>query len=482
MMASKNRNGNHHHKRKRTTNDEPSPPPTIIACSKCGLEVASRNQLFRHLRTSENCSLDNTNNNASKGREEKTQFVKVILVLAYLGKAYHGSARNDHRDSVPTVEGCLWKAIAQALSEKTKDNDSSTVAIDASTTSTSLPSSFALQIQENTNPKAMTRSSRTDKGVSSLGNIYSLLLPDVHLLKDEISFTSTINHHLPSDIRLLRVHILSANNNTPSSFDARTCCEARRYRYLIPAKALFRRGDGGNDDNEPTTESIMDLRKRLKKVLLQWGGTHSFHNFTNWRQPSAAAVATHDQRQNHQQKQQQQIPNEDDAKEPTSHFRHVLRCHVEDVIQHNHNDFLVISIKGQSFIYHQIRKMMGATIGVMNATLPPDFIARALKKDEDKGDEINNTANTTIMDVPLAPAEGLVLVECIYSKYCSKHKMEPVGVGTKLLSHGSSGSNAIALCSDWETAPAKLLKDTLDFQEKVYAQICRDQALKFSLL
>mmetsp|Transcript_21206 Transcript_21206/g.51231 ORF Transcript_21206/g.51231 Transcript_21206/m.51231 type:complete len:332 (+) Transcript_21206:47-1042(+) len=330
----------------------------------------------------------------------------------------------------------------------------------------------------------MTRSSRTDKGVSSLGNIYSLLLPDV-AYEDEASFASGINRHLPDDIRLLRIHV--ANNdkndgsNIPMSFNARTCCEARRYRYLVPTRALFRRGEGEGDGG-PAMESIMDLRKRMKQVLLQWGGTHSFHNFTNWKESSSE---TQDRGQNRQNEGQQKVQHDDhgdDAKDATSHFRHILRCHVEDVIQNNARDFLVISIKGQSFLYHQIRKMMGASIGVMNGSLPPDFISRALKKRDDRDVADDDGHCAVAHAVPLAPAEGLVLVESIYSKYCSKHNMEPIGLGTKVLSRGSGGGgDAVPGSSDWEGAAAELAKDTRLFQERVYAQIFRDQELNFSL-
>ena len=308
-----------HNKRQRITKDsKPSQQQqqrtstntklTTFTCSKCGLELPSRNQLFRHLRnTSNECSsstaVDNDNNVANGGRSEEgttATYVKVILIVAYLGKDYHGCARNDCRDTVLTVEGCLWAAIAGALSEKKHSAIATTT-----TSSASASAAFALDLQKHTNPKSMTRSSRTDKGVSSLGNVYSLLLPDDVLNADDedaqLSFASSVNRHLPNDdIRLLRIHISGSGsgsgNNTkfPSSFNARTCCEARRYRYLVPTKALLnnsnskkKENNNSNDDDDEASvtreECIMDLRKRLKQVLLQWGGTHSFHNFTNWK-------------------------------------------------------------------------------------------------------------------------------------------------------------------------------------------------------
>ena len=137
--------------------------------------------------------------------------------------------------------------------------------------------------------------------------------------------------------------------------------------------------------------------------------------------------------------------------------------------------------------------MMGATIGVMNGSLESNFIARALqtpttKKDAGKGNGIIiDSSATTIMDVPLAPAEGLVLVECIYSKYCSKHKMEPVGLGTKLLSNGKVGgdvatSTSTRLSDSWERNSAILVKDTKEFEERVYEQIFMEQGVNYSSL
>ena len=112
--------------------------------------------------------------------------------------------------------------------------------------------------------------------------------------------------------------------------------------------------------------------------------------------------------------------------------------------------------------------MMGATIGVMNKSLEPDFITNALKR------------NNNDVDVPLAPAEGLVLVEAIYSRFCSKHKMEPIGLGTKLFYREESNDSRTANTLCWESAQTKLLYDTNEFQRRVYDQICQDQAEMFS--
>lgn len=451
---------------------------TVTRCSTCNREFPSRNQLFKRLRASNNgcCDPDFVSPTievaadgsflTSHRKRGEIQHKRVVLIVAYLGKNFHGSARNDCIDSVPTVEGCLWKAVCEVFPD---DNKKSTTAAKAS---------FRDYIASKTNPKAMTRSSRTDKGVSALGNVFSLMLPWVW--SSEIDFTDRVNSALPHDVRLLRAMCQSEQSNLPQSFDARSHCEARRYRYFVPAKALFRKGV----DTEK--ESIMDLRKQLKKLLKQWGGTHSFHNFTNWKTDEdlekRAALdleSKHDDEEascTNKEKSKNKITSEkatytDKPEDEPTFFRHILRCHVEDVIQYKEQKFVIISIKGQSFLYHQIRKMMGVSIAIMNGSLPADFITKAFQEGETS---MSGAA-------PLAPSEGLIMVEAMYSKYCSKHQVEPIGLGSKFLYREKKKFDAVSELEEanrkasWDSAAATLLRDTQDFQQKVYDQVCQDQ-------
>ena len=451
---------------------------TVARCSTCHREFPSRNQLFKRLRAANNGCCDpnyvptTTALVESLPKSGEIQQKRVILIVAYLGKNYHGSARSDCNDSMPTVEGCLWKAIGEGFPDIDDENIRQAKV------------SFQDYIASKTNPKAMTRSSRTDKGVSALGNVFSLMLPWVW--SSETNFTDRANELLPSDIRLLRAMCQNEHTNLPQSFDARNHCEARRYRYFVPASALFRKRD---DNVDAEKESILDLRKRLKKVLVQWGGTHSFHNFTNWKPEEDAETRTalevvktkqddqetkeDDDKTNGSKKQSTiKASYTDEPEEKPTFFRHILRCHVEDVIQYKETDFVIISIKGQSFLYHQIRKMMGATIAIMNGSLPSDFITKAFQEGE-------------TFESPLAPSEGLVMVEAMYSKYCSKNKVEPIGLGSKLLYRENKNADAATEQEQanqralWDSATAKMLQDTQDFQEKVYDQVCQDQLCMF---
>lgn len=60
-------------------------------------------------------------------------------------------------------------------------------------------------------------------------------------------------------------------------------------------------------------------------------------------------------------------------------------------------EFSVLRVKGQSFMLHQIRKMVGLTIAVARGHTPLDALHRAWK--------------TERLDLPVAPGLGLVLEE-----------------------------------------------------------------------
>ena len=66
--------------------------------------------------------------------------------------------------------------------------------------------------------------------------------------------------------------------------------------------------------------------------------------------------------------------------------------------------WLRVVVVGQSFMMHQIRKMVGTVIGIMRGTLPPAFLASSLRPE-------------AIVPTPIAPDVGLFLDECIFASY-----------------------------------------------------------------
>jgi hypothetical protein len=183
-----------------------------LACAQCGAQFFSRNKLFAHLGTAH--GLASGGDGGAEG--------KVALVVAYLGTAYHGSARSDVADAVPTVgaavnrainptlalincilrlsEGRLWRAIGDAL---------------PALASEVAARRWAAHLATHVNPPGYTRSSRTDKGVHALGNVLACRLPSAAVATPEAAFCTAINQHLPDDVVVRRRLVV------PMTFDAR---------------------------------------------------------------------------------------------------------------------------------------------------------------------------------------------------------------------------------------------------------------------
>lgn len=72
----------------------------------------------------------------------------------------------------------------------------------------------------------------------------------------------------------------------------------------------------------------------------------------------------------------------------------------------NEMEFIVLKVKGQSFMMHQIRKMVGYTIAVLRGLLDVENRHKVWEHEK--------------FDMPMAPGLGLVLEEVHYSRYNKK--------------------------------------------------------------
>lgn len=131
-----------------------------------------------------------------------------------------------------------------------------------------------------------------------------------------------------------------------------------------PAKSSFQYGEKERD--------------RFNSILKQFVGTHNFHNLTT------------------------RIKAEDPAAN-----RYILSFEASDIFTINGMDFVKCTVVGQSFVLHQIRKMIGLAVAVMRNCAPESIIARALRKD-------------VRMNVPTAPELGLFLDESFFPAYNQK--------------------------------------------------------------
>ncbi|CAH2036730.1 unnamed protein product [Thlaspi arvense] len=121
-------------------------------------------------------------------------------------------------------------------------------------------------------------------------------------------------------------------------------------------------------------------KERFNRILSNYVGSHNFHNFTT-RTKAADPAAN----------------------------RYILSFNADTVIHLDGKDFVKCEVVGQSFMLHQIRKMIGLAVAVMRNFAPESVIQTAFKKD-------------VRIVVPMAPEVGLYLDECFFTSYNKRFK------------------------------------------------------------
>lgn len=134
-----------------------------------------------------------------------------------------------------------------------------------------------------------------------------------------------------------------------------------------------------------TTENFTiskEVIEEFNSVLKMYMGTHNFHNFTSGKKPTDPSARR---------------------------FIMSFECSEPFVMGNGEKkiEFLVARVKGQSFMLHQIRKMIGLAIAVMRGFVDRSGITRAF--------------GTERLDVPIAPGLGLLLEEVHYERYNKKY-------------------------------------------------------------
>jgi tRNA pseudouridine38-40 synthase len=141
---------------------------------------------------------------------------------------------------------------------------------------------------------------------------------------------------------------------------------------------------GSNGEEKLPTKSDFsytdEVKERFNRILKYYVGTHNFHNFTTRTK----------------------------AEDPAAK-RFIISFAADRVVSLDGIDFIRCEVVGQSFMLHQIRKMIGLAVAVMRNCAPESIYDVAFRKD------VN-------LNVPTAPEVGLYLDECMFTSYNKKWK------------------------------------------------------------
>lgn len=341
------------------------------------------------------------------------------MLVGYCGDKYYGSQYNEHHVidehciMRPTIEGEIFRSLIKSgLISESNSKD----------------------FKKN----KFQRTTRTDKGVHALVNLISmkLMIPkDINKAKSYI--INKINFNLPKDIRVWNIQRVNKN------FNARKACGWRKYEYVMPAYILmFNHNDlkdlldskihktfqnekerilikkyptldikpnklGSNELNglnlanlNDSIENYLtaiqneiinyklpeDRYNQYKRILQTFKGTHDFHNYTS---------------------------NKDEGQKQNSTLRHVIDIDISKSysIDEYPGEWISITLKGQSFLLHQIRKMISMSVITLIRGLPASHI--------------NTTFDSNQINIPKAPSLGLILKEINFTAY--NKKLQKIG-------------------------------------------------------
>ncbi|KAK1932917.1 tRNA pseudouridine synthase A family protein [Babesia divergens] len=291
---------------------------------------------------------------------------KILVDFSYIGTGFHPN----------TVESQLFTAFAKA------------------SMAANVLNKFVLMYHNRMHSSGYERCGRTDKDVHALHNYCSFFLdpcsPEDHCMRSSDrehgsgvcyrikSFVKAVNKHLPRSIRINSVDAV------PDNFSARRCCVSRTYKYF------FKLGTMNLSSMQEASQEFVGCRVNSKTHVVQVG-SHNFLQFCKM-----------------------------DSRNPKGPNTTIYSFTIE-----HYNDILsVATIIGRSFLWHQVRCMVGMLFLVGNGTISGVTIKELLEHPQ--GPKYN---------YKMASPHGLVLADCSYEIQLEPRRLSSHAVYREELEH-----------------------------------------------
>ena len=286
-------------------------------------------------------NLENNNNIINKEKKAKkkiidfTKTIPMAFKFMYIGEKYDGLVIQSTTKN--TIEEKIFFALKKANFLENKSTE------------------------ELISSSNYSRCGRTDKGVSSTGNIFSLNIR----YNENYNYTKILNNLLPNDINILNNIIVD------DSFDARFSCLYREYKYFFIKENLN-----------------IDIMKKACELLK---GVHNFKKFCK-------------------------IDKSDENWENKNYERRIYEIDIKKVDDINFNLFnneeyyscYYCIIKGSAFLWHQVRCIMSILFLIGNEQEEISIINEMLNV------PLNNNKE---FFYNLADEKNLVLTDCVFEFY-----------------------------------------------------------------
>ena len=347
----------------------------------------------------------------SGGGGGKPRKRRVALVFGYTGAGYQGSQ----------LHASLEAAHAGAARQAPGDFPARTLEAELMralyVAGGILPSNYLAEAK-----LGWRRMSRTDRGVSAMGNVVTVKLlladgaADAAWEQDPegLALAAAVNSHLPPAVRVFSVQPV------PQSFQPRRLCSARLYKLWVPA--------------EPAGLGCALALDRLRAALRSYEGRRPFHNFTQMKR--YGEVAPEGSKGLGATEGMRWLPVGVGGCPPgergvqAAHYRRVISFECgppRELVPGSGREFVEVTVKGESFMYNQIRHMVGTALAVSAGSMSLELLECALSEPARMG------------RLPLAPPETLVLMQSDFPPFRGPGGSPAGEGGTRRLELGAGG-------------------------------------------